>query len=689
MSSQYVKLPPDSGGGGGGSVDSFNGRTGVVVSQTGDYSAALISNTPAGNIVATDVQGAINELDSEKQPIISVGNFIVLGTDAGGAVVAVPGWTQNAEGGIDQAGTFHPNNDVGGFSSNNFTWYVEPLQNSPDDNLNIQNTYVQLDNANSGFDFGTSGTALRLDNLNVTHQGTGDVGEVQFRSVNSNIGNGTDPISIKGMGIAFGFGNINANVTVNGALQGYGMQFNVNAAASIDPTTQITAFYDFNNIGCASPNYTSAGFSPTIASINNNNNCVGVNLNPNITTFTGNAGYIGLALSGNFGTFNDGGYYQGVNAAPTITSARYAAGLNISMDNVTPYAGVVSDLVEQDITFTFIAAGNNNSYTLEYTPGATAGNEVVTVLGNAIEVQIESGVSTATQVKAAWDASQAATAINAVITGTASNAQVTFGPTNFANGEDAGRILAAWLDGDVEITGGLTFGGALSIGKLNAFASQAIIDGGGTPTSIHGLVSNPTVAANATIANADTLGINTAMLLTVGDNAAVTTSLVGIAALALPAVVTMGAGSTVDQVSGGTFAISLDGAATGGTIGNLDLCRSVAIPNGITTITRMSGYKFDLPFGDPGTTTWGFYESPGVNNYFAGNLLVGGTAGSDDTVSNASVAIEVKSTTKSILLSRMTTAERDALTAVNGMILYNATTNKFQGYENGTWTNLI
>ena len=36
-----------------------------------------------------------------------------------------------------------------------------------------------------------------------------------------------------------------------------------------------------------------------------------------------------------------------------------------------------------------------------------------------------------------------------------------------------------------------------------------------------------------------------------------------------------------------------------------------------------------------------------------------------------------------------TTAERDALTAVNGMIIYNSTTNKFQGYENGAWANLI
>ena len=36
-----------------------------------------------------------------------------------------------------------------------------------------------------------------------------------------------------------------------------------------------------------------------------------------------------------------------------------------------------------------------------------------------------------------------------------------------------------------------------------------------------------------------------------------------------------------------------------------------------------------------------------------------------------------------------TTTERNALTAANGMVIYNTTDNKFQGYENGAWANLI
>lgn len=36
----------------------------------------------------------------------------------------------------------------------------------------------------------------------------------------------------------------------------------------------------------------------------------------------------------------------------------------------------------------------------------------------------------------------------------------------------------------------------------------------------------------------------------------------------------------------------------------------------------------------------------------------------------------------------LTTAERDALDAVNADLIYNSTTNKFQGYANGSWVDL-
>lgn len=54
-----------------GGVTDFNGRTGSIVPAASDYDAIQIDNTPAGTIAATNVQAALDELDTEKAPLAS------------------------------------------------------------------------------------------------------------------------------------------------------------------------------------------------------------------------------------------------------------------------------------------------------------------------------------------------------------------------------------------------------------------------------------------------------------------------------------------------------------------------------------------------------------------------------------------------------------------------------------------
>lgn len=56
-----------------GTVTSVFGRSGAVVATAGDYDASEVSTTPAGDLISTNVQDAINELDAEKAPISHVG----------------------------------------------------------------------------------------------------------------------------------------------------------------------------------------------------------------------------------------------------------------------------------------------------------------------------------------------------------------------------------------------------------------------------------------------------------------------------------------------------------------------------------------------------------------------------------------------------------------------------------------
>lgn len=642
--------------GGGGAVTSVNTLTGAVVLQAGD-----------GTIGAT-------------------ASDCLLWSNASSEVDALTVWGINSHLGFQLNQTVNPD-DLNGETFNNFYLNFVPLQNSPDENWNANNYYYDIDSTSTGFSFGTSGTAITHHGVTFNAQGTGNLGYCTFLSNNFSIGNGTDPFEWRGMGYSFGFGQINNNITLVGPMQGYGFQWNMAASAVCSPTnTYATGFYDNCNVACPwEASWTSFQAGPNLAEITNNHNYTGFNISPNIDLLSGNASFYGIAISPTVDAYTGTASINGLNINPQTSVVHSAQGIFVSLDQVTTYAGTPATLVEQDLTFTVNSVGTaGNAATLEYTTGGTAGSEVVSNVGLAFSVQIEDGVSTATQIKTALDAYPTFfTNVTTTISGSASNPQVAFGPTSFAGGTDAGTRKAAYLDGDVEITGALTFGGALSIGKLNAFYSQALVSGSGSPTTVHGLVSSLTLANNLTVTLADTIGVNTACLIEIGDNSSVSTGFLGISALALPAVAKIGAASSVDRVSGAAFALSLDATAgAGSTITTLDLCRSIVIPNGITAVTNCRGFTFDLPFGDPGTTTHGVYISPtSAHNYMAKDLVIG----TSDVPSNSSVGLELIATDRAIRLSVLTTAQRNALTPLAGMVIFNSDTSALEYYDGGAW----
>jgi hypothetical protein len=91
------------------------------------------------------------------------------------------------------------------------------------------------------------------------------------------------------------------------------------------------------------------------------------------------------------------------------------------------------------------------------------------------------------------------------------------------------------------------------------------------------------------------------------------------------------------------------------------------------------------------------------NDLIVTNKIIADTIQVENIITNASGTPEISSDTDIILaagtrvevssspfkLASFTTVERDALSAENGDMIYNTTDNKFQGYENGAWANLI
>jgi hypothetical protein len=98
------------------------------------------------------------------------------------------------------------------------------------------------------------------------------------------------------------------------------------------------------------------------------------------------------------------------------------------------------------------------------------------------------------------------------------------------------------------------------------------------------------------------------------------------------------------------------------------------------------GYQADVSAGNlTNATAIGANAIVSASN----SMVLGGTGANAVKVGIGTTspqgALDVTSTTGAFIVPRMTTAQRDALTAVNGMIIYNTTTNQFNFYENGAW----
>jgi hypothetical protein len=200
----------------------------------------------------------------------------------------------------------------------------------------------------------------------------------------------------------------------------------------------------------------------------------------------------------------------------------------------------------------------------------------------------------------------------------------TSGWTNFGGGVEAMEV-----HGDVSMEGRMGFNGSITAA-----------DHGGAPASVHTFISGVNVGDGITLANADTIGLNTAGLCTIGAGSTVTSGPfeIGCTALGIPGVVTVGAGSSLDHASSATYAMSLMGS---GTIDEMVGSRVISIQGGTVTVGRSYGFLADYMAGDPSTDSWGFYDNGAKHNWLKNTLKIGGTSGSTDVVSAAGISLEI------------------------------------------------
>lgn len=142
-------------------------------------------------------------------------------------------------------------------------------------------------------------------------------------------------------------------------------------------------------------------------------------------------------------------------------------------------------------------------------------------------------------------------------------------------------------------------------------------------------------------------------------------------------------GKTMNQWTG-----ALGGAGNPSGAGTLTTAKmfsaaGILPQGGSLTVTNMYGFEVNPNlFCILGTNCWGFYEDTAAAENHVSKLAIGTAT---KKVANADTALEIGST-KGFVNGRMTTAQRTALTAIDGMQVYDTDLDALYIYANGSWT---
>lgn len=139
----------------------------------------------------------------------------------------------------------------------------------------------------------------------------------------------------------------------------------------------------------------------------------------------------------------------------------------------------------------------------------------------------------------------------------------------------------------------------------------------------------------------------------------------------------------VSLPSGGSLTPAI---TDGGTITDFFMLRMPGLLNQGSSLSVTNSYLIymdDLGGSSVASNAWGLYlADSGLEHYIKTSLAIDTTS---SKVTNSNVGLELGSTSKAIRLSNLTTSQRDAMTALSGMVIFNTDTSKLEYYDSSTW----
>lgn len=676
MTTGYIFLPEQGGGGGTGNILSINGDTTanqiiaganqIGVGTSGGVTTISLAGPVSivnGGTGQSNQQAALNNLtdigshsngdvlqlltgNAQFAPLTltnaavsaainaPANSFIF--SDPTQQIVGYSNWNIDPNTFFSNVDNFdHPNNLGSAPVAYGWNINVDPLQNSPNDSLTLQNLTVGLDTSATGFSFGSNGQAATLIGGGYNYGGNGALFGV-LRNINffSGFGNGTDPGTFQQIAAVANSFNFGANITIDGAVSGYDFNVNLDPGTITTPNFNVLWLTDFSQYPVDVYGYQGVVCQPSIATLKNNHNFNGFNINSNITLMEGNAGLFAYGLGGTIGTLGTSGLH-GLEISTHITNVPATANIiGLSMFNQITTMAATSQFAGCTIgpTITTLNGGFDGFQTFPQVAGGSG--DVRLFHGGMGSVTTTGGTSVLD-----LDGTTAA--------GANSNFNANGVRTNIG-----GQLIAADNQG-VQ-------------GQHTIFTQYS------TPDST--TITGTDVLVN--ILSPDVNFGNASSHLTMGPSG------LGFNMVAFAG--QMHGHGTIDQVSALIPAAIFAEDFTLPEFRNINgLIINAGYTGSCTNATIFYGEISGA--GLFATNHWGLRIVTDIDNYVTRIAVNTST----QKVTNASVGLEVAGNDRVLLLSRMTTTEKNALTAVNGMLVYDTTLEKFQGYEAGAWVNLV
>lgn len=470
-------------------VTSVFTRTGAITAQNGDYAGLQITNTAAGNIAATNVQAAINELDTEKTATTSALSFTgsgnlsgsVSGTAGGGfttntlAVVSNPTFTGLITSSANTTGLALTGNPVAGTGATSLLQLGNAI--SGGNSGANGGTYIGINEPNGGaasnadfLNFQVNGIyKLKVDNTGLVNTAGGVA--VSGTTV---LTSGRALQNLTGLTVSSGgasitgdstiTGNLNVTGTISGSAPATGTSgYWSRSGTTLQPATSGDAITTTGNISTTGlGTITSVGaFSGPTSTNTINGLVVNTGALSAITGYTQTSG--NFSMSG-IGTFATGTGNVTLNGATNVSANR-----NFSLSSGTG---------------TFNQAYSNTTgvaATFAVTDSSAAGASTVEGISIDLTGTVTSGTNTITGLDFNNVAATANNTYYALRFGTGFNDLLRYNNTQIISG--AGLLQNAALDSTLTYSN-LTKVGAITVGTWNATAVGAQWGGTGLNTSV-------------------------------------------------------------------------------------------------------------------------------------------------------------------------------------------------------------